>query len=172
MEMTDILQQTWRIDCLGCAIATASVVPPGGMIAEKRSCYVHQDPEVPLVGFLVLGTKRHVQSLAELTEKEYCDMTALLFESRKALRLFPDIQSITLVQEERSAHFHLWLFPWYQWMLEHDETNSLSHIRPIMAALKQHPPCSHDLQQILAGVEKLRTEMGKGGKSEHIESNL
>lgn len=161
MEMTDILQQTWHVDCLGCAIATETVMPPGGMIAENRSCYVHQDPEVPLVGFLVLGTKRHVRSLVELATEEYQDMTTLLFESRKALRLFPDIQSVSLIQEERSAHFHLWLFPWYQWMVEHYTTHSLSHIRPIMAALKQHPPCSEDLQQILAGVERLRSEMGK-----------
>lgn len=81
---------------------------------------MHQDPEVPLAGFLVLGTTRHIQSLVDLTAEEYQDVMELLYVNGN---------------------------------------NSLSHIRPIMAVLKQRPPLPEELQKILKWVERLRTEI-------------
>jgi diadenosine tetraphosphate (Ap4A) HIT family hydrolase len=55
---------------MGCAIADSTMSPPGGIIAANPSCYLHQDPANPLEGFLVVGAKRHVRSLSDLTDGE------------------------------------------------------------------------------------------------------
>ncbi len=62
MPTTDFLEQTWIIPCMGCAIANHTMLPPGGIIMETAHFCLHQDPLIPLPGFLVIGAKRHVHS--------------------------------------------------------------------------------------------------------------
>ena len=112
MKITDILGRSWSVECIGCAIGASEMIPPGGVIAENDSFCMHQDPLVPLEGFLVIASRRHVQSLADLTPTEYADYSSLLWCGRKALRLVPGVRSFSLVQEEASTHFHAWFFPW------------------------------------------------------------
>ena len=162
MEITDILDNVWDVGCIGCAIASSKMVPPGGMIAENDSFYVHQDPEIPISGFLIIGSKRHVQSVTDLTEKEYTDFASLLYRSRRLLELLPDIQSVTLIQEERSAHFHFWLFPWQGWMIEKYGSHSLSHIRSIMTYAKTHLRTPILTRSILEEVNLLRRAATSG----------
>jgi len=156
MEITDILGHVWNVDCIGCAIAATTMNPPGGIIAENDSFYVHQDPEIPIIGFLIIASKRHIQSIVDLTQKEYVDFSSLLLHSRSLLSLLPNIQSITLVQEEHSTHFHLWLFPWYDWMIEKCGGKSLTHIRSIMACAKTAFNTPLQMQLILNGIECLK----------------
>lgn len=157
MEITDILDKVWNVDCIGCAIASSKMVPPGGIIAENNSFYVHQDPEIPISGFVIIGSKRHVQSVAEFTEKEYADFTSLLYRSRRLLKLLTNIRSVTLIQEERSAHFHFWLFPWQDWMVEKYRSNSLNHIRSIISHAKTCRRTPIQTQSILEDVKTLRS---------------
>lgn len=132
MQFTDISGQAWQVECMGCAIADSTVTPPaGGIIAANDSCYLHQDPEVPLEGFLVIGTNRHVRSIMDLRRDEYDDLPSLCRYGRQLMDLTPEIRSVTLIQEERSSHFHLWLFPWYGWMIEeYGDTNTREKTSP------------------------------------------
>ncbi len=154
--VTDILKQEWDVKCIGCAMGAGDMIPPGGIIAENGACYVHQDPEVPLKGFLIVASRRHVQSIADFTSEEYADFSALLRLSRNALRPIPGILSVTLIQEETSGHFHLWLFPWYQWMVDQYGSTSLSHIRPIMASLRKDGTTPDQVREILDAVKILK----------------
>jgi diadenosine tetraphosphate (Ap4A) HIT family hydrolase len=126
------------------------------MIAANRSSYLHQDPEVPLEAFLVIGTRRHVQSLVELSADEQSDVLGMVALARRLMREVPDLDSVTLVQEERSAHFHLWLFPWYRRMLENHGSASLERIRPIMAELKATPADPRQVERVLLWAERFR----------------
>jgi len=157
MEISDILRHTWRGECLGCAIATGAMIPPGGMIAENMSCYVHHDPEIPIVGFLVIGSKRHLHSMTEYTREEYHDFSTMLLSSRKVLNNLPDIRSVTVIQEERSSHFHAWLFPWYEWMIAHAGRISLTHIRTVMQEARYTRNTPEQIQRILQSVALLRS---------------
>ncbi len=132
------------------------MIPPGGMIAESHACYVHHDPEVPIVGFIVIGSKRHIQSVTDMTTEEYTDFSSLLRSCRTWLQSLPNIRSITLIQEERSRHFHLWLFPWYDWMIDQYGSMSLTHIRTIMHDAKQKFKTPQEIQHILHVVDMLR----------------
>ena len=156
MKISDFLGQTWDINCIGCAISQSQMIPPGGIIGENDSFYLHQDPEVPIAGFLIIGSKRHVQSINQLTEAEYSDFNSIVWRGRKLLGGMPDIQSVTIVQEERSAHFHLWLFPWKAWMIERYGKNSLEHVRAIMADAKTAKNAPESKEDVMEAVEMLK----------------
>jgi diadenosine tetraphosphate (Ap4A) HIT family hydrolase len=106
---------------------------------------------------LVIGTKRHVRSLVEMSTDEQAEVLELLRLARQLMLEVPDMDSVTLVQEERSAHFHLWLFPWYRWMLDKHGSASLERIRPIMTELKTTRADPGQVERVLLWVERFRT---------------
>lgn len=80
--MIDILGRAWLGDCLGCAIGDGTYVPPGGIIRETPHFVLHQDPEVPIAGFLIIGARRHCQSISQLTRAESQDLFDLCYAGR------------------------------------------------------------------------------------------
>ena len=70
MKMTDVLSNELEIDCIGCAIADKSLIPVGGHVKETDNFILHQDPEVPIKGFLIIASKRHIKSIAQLVKLE------------------------------------------------------------------------------------------------------
>jgi len=127
------------VDCLGCAIGRGEVVPPGGLIAATPHFVAHADPEIPIPAFLILAARRHVRSIAEMPAEEAQEWFRLVYAARTAMNTWSNglteardrILDVTLIQEERSGHFHLWLFPWYAWMSER-YPHSLTSIRVIL----------------------------------------
>jgi diadenosine tetraphosphate (Ap4A) HIT family hydrolase len=156
MEIHDILHQKWNAACIGCAIGAGEMIPPGGVIAENRRFYMHQDPEIPIPGFLIIAPRRHVHAIVDLTADEYADFASLLQSGRKLLTWLPELRSVTVIQEEHSSHFHLWLFPWYDWMIEKYGKRSLNHIRPIMEYAKTSLNTIQQQQLILESVATLQ----------------
>ena len=71
-------------DCLGCAIALGRLLPPGGRLGESEHFVVHQDPEVPIRGFLIIASKRHLRSIAEMSAAEAAELFALVHRARLA----------------------------------------------------------------------------------------
>ena len=61
----------------------------------------------------------------------------------------------TLIQEERSGHFHLWILPWYAWM-DGDFDQSLTCVRAIMQRARETRTTKEYLNEIIAAVEELR----------------
>jgi len=56
--------------CLGCLLLKKGLNESKGLIVETKSFYVHQDIETPIPGFLIFASKKHIQSVDELSEKE------------------------------------------------------------------------------------------------------
>jgi len=71
MITTDFLGKQWISDCMGCAIAAGSMPVPGGFIRRGRYFVVHQDPLIPLPGFLVIASMRHFQSIDEMETADW-----------------------------------------------------------------------------------------------------
>ena len=161
MKIIDIQNHAIECRCLGCAIAAGEWAPPGGIIAETASFVLHQDPEVPIKGFLIAASKRHIRSLAEMSQTEAQELFGLVYRARLALRQLGDIGNVTLIQEERSAHFHLWLLPRYSWMDDSGFADSLSTSRAIMTYARENLKTPEAVQQILAAVEMLRETIDK-----------
>ena len=109
--MSDIINNK----CTGCSIAKGEI---GIIIYETKNFVINQDPEVPLKGFLVISSKKHVNSLLNLNGEEREELNYLLFKARKSLDDLNICKEVSIVQEERSQHFHIWLYPYYDWMNE------------------------------------------------------
>ena len=115
-KTTDILGQTWEYECMGCQITDGTIIPPGGIIYDGKSAVLAADPEVPIPGFLIVNFRRHVRSYSETTEEERKEISDVVYWAEKALKELGICEEVTLVQEERSKHFHIWIFPNYSWM--------------------------------------------------------
>ncbi len=156
MKTNDFLGNTWEIDCMGCAICDGSMQVPGGFIYKGSYFCVHQDPLIPLPGFLVIASLRHIRSLAEMDAAEYEEFAKLLRAAHTAIKAVTHIEHLTLIQEESSNHFHLWFFPWTQAVLDRYGAPSLAKVRAIMADYRQQPLDDAGWQPLKESIEEMR----------------
>lgn len=149
----DFLGQEWTYDCMGCAIADGAMQVPGGLIKRTEHFVVHQDPLIPLSGFLVIGARRHIRSLAEMTLAEYEEFASLLWKTDKIIRATTGVEHLTLVQEEHSIHFHFWFFPWTAEVIEKYGSPSLAKIRAIMNDCREKSLDADEWQKLKISIE-------------------
>jgi len=159
MTTVDFLGKEWNITCMGCAIADRTMLPPGGMIKETAHFCLHQDPLIPLPGFLVIGARRHVHALDELSDVEYADFVGVLREAQRAIKAVTEVKHLTIVQEEHSSHFHLWFFPWTDEVVERFGKPSLSSIRAIMAAYRQETLDPETWRALEASIHEIKARL-------------
>lgn len=156
MKSKDFLGHEWDIECMGCAIADGSMSTPGGFIHRSQHFCVHQDPLIPLPGFLVIASVRHIRSIAEMEDAEYQEFASLMRVTHQAIKQVTHIEHLTLVQEESSIHFHLWFFPWTEEVIEKYGPPSLAKIRGTMAELREQTIHETDWATLKESIEKLQ----------------
>lgn len=127
----------WKVNCIGCAIAEGLMQIPGGIIYQGKGVVLGADPEIPIPGFLILTAKRHIKSFSECTKEEREEISEVLFYAEKAIKELGIAETITIVQEERSSHFHIWVFPEHDWMAE-KFGKGISHLRDISKYAKEN----------------------------------
>jgi len=161
MKAKDFLGNEWGIDCMGCAISDELMSPPGGFIKRTQNFCVHQDPLIPLPGFLVIASTRHIHSIAEMDDIEYSELSRLIRENHQAIKEVTKIEYLTIVQEESSIHFHLWFFPWTNEVIEQYGKPSLTKIREIMADYRKQPINESAWKDLNESIEKIRDRMAE-----------
>ncbi len=159
MKTQDFLGNEWEYDCMGCAISNGSMAVPGEMIATTENFYVHQDPLIPLSGFLVIAARRHYQSLAEMEVSEYQEFSSLVQRTHQAIKQILGVASLTIVQEESARHFHLWFFPWTDEVMERYGKPSLTKVRDIMSDYRQEKISQVAWLELKGSIEQIRTIM-------------
>jgi diadenosine tetraphosphate (Ap4A) HIT family hydrolase len=157
MKTTDFLGREWDINCMGCAISDGSMSVPAGFIRRTQHFCVHQDPLIPLPGFLVIASLRHYQSIADMQPVEYDEFSHLLRTTHAAIRKVTGIQNLTIVQEESSVHFHLWFFPWTQQVVEKYGQPALTKIREIMAEYRKQPVSAAQWKELEEVIGKIKS---------------
>ena len=157
MKTRDFLGNEWDIDCMGCAISDRSMLVPGDFVKRTQYFCVHQDPLIPLPGFLVIASLRHIQSISEMQEPEYDEFSKLVGAVHYAIREATKIEYLTMVQEESSIHFHLWFFPWAQEVIEQYGQPSLTKIREIMANYGSRTISEAEWKELEKSIEKIKT---------------
>ena len=72
-----------------------------------------------------------------------------------------DIQTVYLVQEEdTSHHFHLWVFPRYEWMVE-KFGRKIQSVRPIMEYAREHMKTKDNLKKVDDATKKMKQFLNK-----------
>lgn len=154
--ITDINNRTEKIACLGCAIQKGEVESPGGSILSSKYFDAHQDYEIPIPGFIIIASKRHLQSVDEFTEDEQRDFIKFLCRLRKGMRRALKISTVYLIQEEdTSHHFHIWVFPRYGWMKEKFD-RKIQSVRPIMEYARENLKTVGNLKKVDNATRKLK----------------
>ena len=159
MKTKDFLGYEWDIDCMGCAIRDGSMMVPGGFIQKTEYFCVHQDSLIPLPGFLVIASLRHMQSIADMQDVEYNEFSRLLRTAQYAIKKATGVEYLTIVQEESSIHFHLWFFPWTQEVIERYGQPSLTKIREIMADYKTRSIEVIEWKELEKSIGEIKTRM-------------
>ena len=150
----DFLGNEWNCECMGCAISNKDITIPGGIIFEGKYTLLGADPEVPIPGFLIVNVKRHVNSFSQLSKEERHEVVDVISYAEKALRELNITKEVTIVQEERSKHIHIWIFPNYNWMTE-KFGKGVKYLRDI-SEYAQKNVSENIIKETLNIVEKIR----------------
>ena len=142
-----------EVDCLGCARERGEITQ--GSILHSDYFDAHQDFEIPIPGFVIISSRRHIKSFDEFTDQEQLDFMAVLKRVRSAMRTALQIETVYFVQEEdTSHHFHAWLFPRYDWM-EEKFGRKIQSVRPIMEYSREHMKTPENLAKVEKAFKKL-----------------
>lgn len=156
-QITDISGNVVEVECIGCAIAQGAVKVRGGSVINTKYFDVSQDFEVPIPGFMIIATKRHLSSVDEFTDEEAVEFTRILRGTRKIQHDVLGIDSVYIHQEEDSSdHFHVWMLPRYHWM-EEKFGRKIESVRPIMEYAKNELKTDENLAELDKSVEQLKT---------------
>jgi len=153
----DILGRKWKYKCMGCSISKYDIDPPGGIIYENDFFLVHQDPEVPIKGFIVLTCKQHFNSINDLNDEQRSKLMKLINEVIRYLKELKVTEQVTIVQEEQSKHLHIWIFPHHSWM-DDKFGKGVSYLRDI-CEYAQANSTQNEISEILNIVNKLRNKI-------------
>jgi diadenosine tetraphosphate (Ap4A) HIT family hydrolase len=156
-EITDIQGNKIHTDCLGCARERGEIIT--GTLTTTEYFDAHQDFEIPIPGFIIISSRRHLKSVDEFTEEEQADFIKILTTVRRTMRSSLGIDAVYLVQEEdTSHHFHLWLFPRQEWMIPFGR--KIQSVRPIMEHAREHMKTAENLKLVNEAIEKMKSTLG------------
>lgn len=158
--MKDFLGNKFECECLGCAICKHQIEIPGGLIYESENVTLQQDPENPIEGFLIVNIKRHVNSINDLSKEERNELIEVINMAVQALKDLKITDEVTIVQEERSKHLHVWIFPKHEWMKEKFGSGIIKYLRDISIYAQEHAS-DKDIEEVMHTIEKLKGYFNK-----------
>jgi diadenosine tetraphosphate (Ap4A) HIT family hydrolase len=120
-------------DCAGCRDVIRAAEWAGGPLAEDQHVVAfHLGPNARFprqyLGRILVLTKRHVEHLSDLTEAEAVSVALTARRIAQGLRAMESVERVhlALVGHQRHPHFHLHVFPRYDWMPGDADWNSLA----------------------------------------------
>jgi diadenosine tetraphosphate (Ap4A) HIT family hydrolase len=155
-EIVDYKGNPTQVSCLGCARENGEMERVDTVLTTKHFD-AHQDFEIPIPGFIIISSRRHLQSVDEFTDEEKLDFIDTLIAVRTGTRKALAIDVVYLIQEEdTSHHFHVWVFPRYDWMSERFGKKTPS-LRPIMEYARENLKTTENLKKVEEAVSKLKS---------------
>ncbi|MBN2052236.1 hypothetical protein JW756_01920 [Candidatus Woesearchaeota archaeon] len=150
-----------NIKCIGCALQKGIIQTQGGVVFEGKHFEIRQDYEIPVPGFFVLSSKRHIVGFADFNNEEKQEFIEVLWKLRKGMKEILKIKYIDLLFREdiieskiNPSHFHIALLPKQKWM---NEFKSYGEI--FAEAKKINNPAN--MKQIEIAVDKMKNYFSK-----------
>lgn len=111
----------WRNDfegCKSCAIGNHAITNlPGGYLYEDELVNVTIDPEIPIKGFIVIGSRRHVATTTLMTREERIRIEDITNKVKLALESLGQ-KNILLFEDGFVEHYRRWIIPSDDWMFQ------------------------------------------------------
>lgn len=162
MKIVDLVGNETEIDgCLGCELSNGNIQPFGGILYSGNGFYVSQDFELPISGFIIISSKRHVEKWIELTKSEQAELTSLINKTLTVLEKNKVAEEYNVVLEEKQGyHFHVWLMPRHKWMIE-SFGKVLKNIAAIQDYAIKNMRTKANFDEIERTCKLLKTELNK-----------
>ena len=160
--IVDMAGKEWEINgCMSCEIANGNLVPFGGVLYQDEQFVITQDVELPINGFIIISSVRHIEKFTELTESEQIELTKLINKTLNILRNNGVTEEFNIILEEKkNYHFHIWLMPRHKWMIE-KFGKVLKNIKGIQDYALDNLRTEENLKSIQRTCELLRKELEK-----------
>jgi diadenosine tetraphosphate (Ap4A) HIT family hydrolase len=130
---------------------------PDEIILKTKYFTVAQDWEVPISGFFIISPNRTVKSLMEFSTEEQAEFFSLIFQFRLAMKEVLGIENVAIFQSEKTiGNFHLWLFPYHDWMNKFDVGVGGIEIMPIINYAKANLVNDETIKEVKESVEKIK----------------
>lgn len=152
-RVIDIFGREIEFECMGCDIANHRLIPPGGYVYDDGFINISADPEIPIIGFMVLGISKHVKSMNELTRDERIRIMDVLNETIEKIKKVGISNEVLLIQEEKASHFHIWIMPIHEWMKEYSK--NVKNLKEIIQMSKERFD-ENEKKKLLDAVEELK----------------
>lgn len=148
-----------EIKCISCALESRKVDFSKYDIVRTKYFNVFQDYEIPIPGFLVLSSRRHIVGFADFNEKEKKEFMDLICKIRKGMKDVLGIKFInflfredTIKSKVNPSHFHVALLPLYDWTKKFNTLEILQYARKNMKT-------NSNLKKVDEAVKKMRKYM-------------
>ena len=149
-------------ECMGCTKANNfgnEKVNPGE-IARTKNFDISQDFELPINGFIVIGSVRHIESINQMTIEEKQELILLIDVVISELKKLNVCLQYDVVWEEKDGnHFHVWLMPRHKYLLEAIGTNIIKKVGDLFDYAKTNLRTEQNLNQIYETIEQLKTNL-------------
>ena len=147
--------------CMGCEVARGNLVPFGGVLYQDNQFAITQDVELPINGFIIISSVRHIEKFTDLTDDERINLTNLINKTLNILRKNNVAEEFNIILEEKkNYHFHIWLMPRHKWMIE-KFGKVLKNIKLIQDYATENMRTEENLKEIQRTCELLKTELSK-----------
>jgi diadenosine tetraphosphate (Ap4A) HIT family hydrolase len=147
-----------EIDCIGCALQRGEIEHVGEKVGETENFEVGQDYEIPIPGFMILASKKHLKGIGDFNDSERSEYIDFLFRIRKAIEKVLEIEYVYIIQEEdtiaESSHFHVWLFPRLKWMEKFGR--GIKSVKPIMEYARKEMKTQDNLKEVKRVTTKIK----------------
>ena len=147
-----------KTKCLGCEINSGKVEFSRGLILKTENFEAHQDYEIPISGFIIISSKKHIHSISELSQDKMVELAILVYKIRVAMKNSLKIKKVCIFQNENSEHhFHIWIFPFHKWMEKFG--NKINSIKPVMNYAKNNLKTKNNILKVKKSINILRNSL-------------
>lgn len=159
MELINLVGEKVEVkECLGCEIVKGKLDAFGGILYNGEYFTLTQDFELPINGFLIITSKRHIAKYIELTQMERLELQDIIFKALKILEENNIAEEYNVILEEKAYHFHVWLMPRHKWMID-KFGKVLKNIKPIQEFAIKYMKTKENIELIKNTCELIKREM-------------
>ena len=149
-------------NCMGCTKAmnrdNTNINP--GEIIKTKNFDISQDFELPINGFIIIGSIRHIESINEMTPEEKQELITLIDVVISSLKKLNVCSQYDVVWEEKdNNHFHVWLMPRHKYLLDAIGGNILKKVGELFTYAKEHLRTEENLNDIYDTITNLKLEL-------------
>ena len=157
--------------CMGCTIAknfeNSSLY--FGQVVRTKNFTIAQDFELPINGFIVISSVRHIESINKMTTEEKQELINLIDVVIMSLKKLNVCSQYDVVWEEKgNNHFHVWLMPRHTYLLEAMGTNIIKKIGELFDYAKNNLRTEKNLQIVKNTIKQLRAELKSNKRIQDI----